>query len=199
MVIHSSTAPCKQVLFIRRVTLTVSFWSDIAFLLRILDFFFLFWQQNSISRPLTVTLCTYLSLGLSCLRSLRATAGSSGVGTRTAASPSTQGWATVLCGIPSLPCHQPTETSQLCLIWSGTNIPQSCNFPQVERILEGMKAAERKQYWNVIPLHIWNVIYYLVKPFYSTLHFIFKHFYRHALYISHYLIMEAFTMVSGQL
>lgn len=30
----------------------------------------------------------------------------------------------------------------------------------------GMKAAERG---NVIPLYIWNVIYYLVNPFYSKL------------------------------
>lgn len=73
------------------------------------------------------------------------------------------------------------------------------DFPQLEQILEGKKAAETKQGWNVISLHIWNVIYYLVKLFYSTLHFIFKHFSRHSLDICHYLIIEVFTMVSGQL
>ena len=64
-----SFTPCKQVLFISRVTLTVSFRLDIAFVLHILDFFS-FWQQNSLSRPLTVTLCTHLLLGLSSFRSI---------------------------------------------------------------------------------------------------------------------------------
>lgn len=40
------------------------------FVLWILDFFFSFWQQNSLLRPFTVILCTRLSLGLHYLRSL---------------------------------------------------------------------------------------------------------------------------------
>lgn len=53
---------------------------------------------------------------------------------------------------------------------SNENTPHSQNSSSLcwtshkESRSEGMKAAERG---NAIPLYIWNVVYYLVNPFYS--------------------------------